>query len=282
MKQWTIPIISAMVGLLAFTMTHIYLREKEEEYLKRKAELESRYQTVPVVVAGEDIPANTKLRLDQIGAKKFPRASIQQNAILAVDQKELVKRLIGKRVKFSLKKGDPIRWSDLDLPRRPVGGLSSKINKDLQMRAVSIAVGGNNAVSSLIQVNDRVDVLGTFSFPTAVEGELETITLTILQDVSVLAVGQEFEQSMGSDYQQRSRQRGYSTVTLQVTPSEAELLVFAENSKGRLTLTLRNPEDGSYLDEKGLNRVNFNHLQQKIPDYNRIRQTDIRERDLDR
>jgi Flp pilus assembly protein CpaB len=67
---------------------------------------------------------------------------------------------------------------------------------------------------------------------------------------------------------------GYNTVTFEVTPREAELLVFVENMKGHLTLTLRNPADVSY--EMSLPTVDFNMLEQEIPTLNKYRQEIIR------
>ena len=68
--------------------------------------------------------------------------------------------------------------------------------------------------------------------------------------------------------------RGFNTVTLEVSPREAELLAFLEASKGRVTLSLRNPADGSFVTN--LPAVDFDRLQQSLPELNLIRQRDIR------
>jgi pilus assembly protein CpaB len=144
----------------------------------------------------------------------------------------------------------------------------------LGMRAVSMPVSADAAVAGLIQPGDRVDILGTFALPArnGVPGELENVTLTVLQDVSVLATGQqlakaEFGGRMG-------RTRSYSTVTFEVTPREAELLVFAQTVEGELTLTLRNPEDQSF--EKEVPEINFEQLESSLPGLNLYRQKEIR------
>ena len=51
--------------------------------------------------------------------------------------------------------------------------------------------------------------------------------------------------------------------------------MFAENSQGRLALTLRNPLDPGFLDQTELESVNFDHLQNKIPEFNKVRQRDV-------
>jgi pilus assembly protein CpaB len=61
----------------------------------------------------------------------------------------------------------------------------------------------------------------------------------------------------------------YSSVTLLVTPKEAEMLVFAMQ-KGRLTLDLRNPADVS--SARDLTNINFNYLEKKVGEFNDARQ----------
>jgi Flp pilus assembly protein CpaB len=63
-------------------------------------------------------------------------------------------------------------------------------------------------------------------------------------------------------------------VTVAVTPREAELLVFVENMRGHLTLSLRNPEDISF--EKNLPEVNFDRVEAALPELNAYRQQIIR------
>jgi Flp pilus assembly protein CpaB len=64
--------------------------------------------------------------------------------------------------------------------------------------------------------------------------------------------------------------QGYSTVTLEVTPREAEMLAFTEQIKGRLILSLRNRNDASY--EKELPKVDFEKIRSTIEDLNLKRQ----------
>ena len=105
------------------------------------------------------------------------------------------------------------------------------------------------------------------------------MTCTILQKVLVLATGSETSKSrpaprsgMGSMRQQQ----GYSTVTLSVTPREAEMLAFAEQIRGRLVLTLRNRNDMETEEE--LPTVNFTTIRKEIEDLNRERNPTDRRR----
>ena len=67
-------------------------------------------------------------------------------------------------------------------------------------------------------------------------------------------------------------------MTFEVSPKEAEMLVFAQAVKGRLTLTLRNPEDISF--EEDLPQVNFEHIKNNIETLNNERQINIRRKTL--
>jgi pilus assembly protein CpaB len=122
----------------------------------------------------------------------------------------------------------------------------------------------------MVRPNDHVDVIGTFNFPDD-EGKIkrgDPVTCTILQNVLVLATGRETSKSRTGTFGQSSQ--NYSTVTLEVTPREAEMLAFAEQIKGRLVLTLRNRNDTS--SEKELPQVDYLKIRQEIEELNLKRQ----------
>lgn len=271
MKQKIILIISVVAGVLAFWLTSRYLQNQRLELIKAKEALRAGMEMFDVVAAAEDLPAGTVLTIANLGQRKVSRRDVGDKAV----QPENLRLVLGKKLKYGMKKLDPLMWPYVDVRYAPISGLAATIESG--RRAVSVSVGGAAAVSGLIQPNDRVDILGTFSFPSKkLAGEMETVTLTILQDVTVLATGQILarDQAGGASEASRKSASSYSTVTLEVTPREAELLVFAENMKGRMVMTLRNPEDISY--EVNLPEINFEHLEKKLPELNLIRQRDIR------
>ncbi|MEI6165880.1 MAG: Flp pilus assembly protein CpaB [bacterium] len=267
MKQRMVLIISVVVGLLAFGMTQRYFHVRMADLEKERAELISSEKRVDVIAAGRDLPAGTVLIKKDLLAKSIPGREVTKNTVLVADQE----RVFGKKLKYSMDKTETMMWSYVDVPFRPGSGLAPVISKG--MRAISISISGAAGVSGLAQPNDRVDVMGSFTFPSRKDPEkTEWVTLTILQDVSILATGQTLGKSEVGD---RNRvAAGYSTVTVEVTPREAELLVFVENMRGHLTLSLRNPEDVSF--EKNLPEVNFSMLEEEMPILNTYRQQIIR------
>jgi Flp pilus assembly protein CpaB len=130
---------------------------------------------------------------------------------------------------------------------------------------------GAAAVSGMVNPNDHVDVIGTFTFPDE-SGKRQNdamVTCTILQNVLVLATGKTTAKMAGR-MNDGSTQNSYSTVTLEVTPREAEMLAFAEQIRGRLSLSLRNRSDVSY--EKELPKVDFEKIRSTIEELNLKRQ----------
>jgi pilus assembly protein CpaB len=271
MNQKVIPIVSIAAGIMAFFLTLKYLRDKEAEVQRTKDELYRSHRTVSVVAALVDIPGGTTLKTSDLDLIPMVEATAPEQVI----RKEDGRQLLGKKTIFQIRAGRAILWSDLE-GGEPLGrGLSSMVTRE--QRAVSIAVSGAAAVSGMVEPNDHVDVLGTFAFPSkTVPGEMESATLTILQDVTVLATGQEIPRSLAMRRAGARAGGSYSTVTLEVTPREAELLVFAQQTQGRLSLTLRNPGDVYF--EKDLPEVDFKVLESQLPELNLHRQRKLRMR----
>ena len=270
MNQKLILVISILIGALAFGLSVRYFQKRLDELEARRQAFLEQTRKVRVVAAARDIPEGVTLGIEDVGATT--RYEIETELHGSVVRAEDFELLLGRKTRFKMKEGDIFYWSYIEGGERLGKGLATAVTPG--MRALSISVGGAEAVSSMVAPNDRVDVLGTFTFPAKDDPEkMETVTLTVLQDVSVLATGQQLANQ--PQRQMRSgRSDTYSLLTLEVTPREAELLVFAEQLRGRLTLTLRNPSDASF--EKELPAVDFQVIEQELPELNNYRQRHIR------
>ena len=123
-----------------------------------------------------------------------------------------------------------------------------------------------------LRPGDYVDLIGTFRFPDMRgDASLDMTTLTLLQNVKVLAIGPRWGRvvNMSSDPNMNA---SYSTVTVLLTPAEAEMIVFAQN-KGTLTLSRRNFDDTFVTPD--LPSVNFDYLQKNISNYNANRRSKV-------
>ena len=264
MKKNVILVISLAVGLVAALLSRVYISAKEAEIKSLKDNINRRYGTMEVLCFKKDTPGGTALAKSDLGIKTVPALGMRGQALTIDSLSDIIgrKTLLGHRI------GEVLFWSDIEGGNPRSTGLSADIKR--QMRAMSVNVTGAAAVSGMVAPNDHVDVIGTFSFPNA-DGRVRTgdvVTSTILQNVLVLAVGQTTAKG-GAQF----GGGGYSTVTLEVTPREAEMLAFAEQMKGRLVLTLRNRNDTSY--EKELPQVDFEKIKGEMSDLNLKRQQKI-------
>lgn len=262
MKSKIILIVSILIGVAAFWLTASYLRNETRK-------IQSRLDFIDVVVAARDLTEGAILSARDLARDSIPKQGLSDRPVMAQE----FEQIIGKKILFTISRGNAILWSDVGVKDRRETGLAETVSTGL--RAVSIGVDSVASVSSLVKPMDRVDLLGTFTFPSDTRpNEVEMVTLTVLQDVTVLAVGQ----TMGKRSGGNAPARGYSTMTFEVTPNEAELLAFLQSTKGRIMLSLRNPNDVSF--ETNLPSVNFEHLQKSLPEMNLTRQRDIRHKRL--
>ena len=267
MKQKIVLIIAIAAGLLAAILTRAYLASRDAEIEKMKSDFRASHGTMTVLCFAENVPGGTALLEKHLGTRVVPESGLRGQALT----KEQAPEIIGRRLVSGHRTGEIVFWSDIE-GGNPIGsGLAADVKK--KMRAVSINASGAAAVSGMVKPNDHVDVIGTFSFPkTGEDGKpvMDLVTCTMLQNVLVLATGKDTAKTTSP---LNFGGTAYSTVTLEVTPREAEMLVFCEQIKGRLALTLRNRNDTSY--EKELPQVDFAKIRSEIEELNMKRQLEI-------
>ena len=264
MKRKIVLAASLISGVVAAVLARFYIAAKDAEVRAMKDAIASRYGEIRVVVFNRDLPAGTVLEQGDIGSLKVPALGLRGQAV----PEDEWRTVLGRKLLLGHKKKEVLFWADVEGGNPAETGLSADVKKT--MRAMSINCSGASSVSSMVKPNDHVDVIGTFDLggsrgPGSKEQNL--VTCTILQNVLVLATGQRTAKSRPGD---APSSFGYATVTLEVTPREAEMLAFAEQIKGRLTLTLRNRSDVSY--EKELPKVDFEMIRGEIEDLNARRQ----------
>ncbi len=105
-------------------------------------------------------------------------------------------------------------------------------------RAITVMIDSLSAVGGLLNPGDYVDVIAHLDVPQNVEGK-KTITAMVFQDLQVLAINANLDNSGAYEQQQNT---GALKITFAVDPQEAGLLVFA-NKNGKLELALRAPNE---------------------------------------
>ena len=261
MKRKIVLIASLVAGLLAALLTRFYIAAKDAEVKDLKDAINRKFGTMYVACFKRDVPSGTVLSIADLQLKVVPKIGLQGQAV----PEEEVSTVYGRKLLFGHKKMETLFWADIEGGNPTAGGLSADIKK--QMRAVSINCTGAASVSGMVKPNDHVDVIGSFDLSDPSKGASKgksVVTSTILQNVLVLAVGRQTAKMRAQEH------AAYTTVTLEVTPREAEMLAFTEQMKGRLVLTLRNRNDVHY--EKELPKVDFEKIMSEIEDLNLKRQ----------
>jgi len=201
-------------------------------FLYAKTVAPQQLKTVRVVVAARDMPLGTLLRTADVRMVNYPERDVPKGVVF--DSKDAINRVL----LFPINSNEPVTISKLS-GTTSVEGVSSTIEPGY--RAVSVQITDVSGVAGLIQTNSRVDVL--FTRPGTMA---EATTSIILQNVKVLSTGRLAPAGQALD----PRTPRSPVVTLVLTPEDAQKLELAKN-QGRISLSLRNPLDGTRSENGG-------------------------------
>ena len=215
------------VALMGIALFGLYMQRFEAEATGG--------EKIAVLMATRDIPIGEPLTRDALAVKRIPEAYIEDRHIHEAD----LSQVLGVKLSTSVHGGQSVLWTDLATANQERRELSQLLREG--MRALTIRASKESSFGGLLRAGDRVDVLLTAQRP----GGSEEVTVPMLQNVLVLAVG---EDTGGPDQEtpRGGRARGRE-VSLAVTVEQAALLTHAEE-RGDLALILRNPEDLAILE----------------------------------
>lgn len=187
---------------------------------------QGREKFVRVVAAAKDMPAGTRLKRADLKGLNILQKEVPKGVILQERDAEDHVLLYPVNANEVLNSTRLTSWTRAE-------GVPATIEPG--KRAIAVPVTDASGVAGLIQPHSRVDVLFTRSGTMA-----EVSTVTILQDIEVLAVGRTTQVGQTVD----PRAPKVPVATLLVTPEEARKLELAKN-QGKISLALRNPLDRS-------------------------------------
>lgn len=258
MRQKILMLAAVFFGVLAFIFTYQQIKQERSKIMNSAVR-------VRLIRMKTDMAEGDKLMESDIEMYEGMRfANAAANTLeIPWDRRSDV---IGTPVRSMIRRGDILTWRDFNqVFTKERTGLPAQTRSG--WRAISIPVSSVTSVSGLIRPNNFVDVIGTFHFPDA-KGDTsrDTVTMTILQRVKVLATGTDigYAQQNGAQPGASAVGRSYSTVTLELTPKEVEMIIFAQQ-KGSLTLSLRSYEDPNITTD--VQSVDWAYLQQHIKEY---------------
>ncbi len=182
---------------------------------------QTRVPTQPVVIATKDLPEGVSLDRLALTTRNWPIATVPVGAFSSIDS------AVGRVTRIAVFNGEAIVPGRL-APLGAGAGLEQKIAPGT--RAMAVRINDVAGISGLLQPNSRVDVLVTLA-EDANNRDTQMAKL-FMENMRVLSVGTEVQRD------ENGKPNNATTVTLGVTPREAEQLAVAMN-KGSIQLVLR-------------------------------------------
>lgn len=211
-------VVALIFAGIAFVGAQRYL---QEERSKIEVDWRERYRPTPVVVAAAALPAGKVLSVEDLAKREMPAAYLP-GGTLPVDE---IATVIGQQLVIPLAAGDALSMAHLS----GHGGqaLASRLLNGT--RAVTVPVDEVSSQAGLVRPGDQVDLL--LAEETS-EGSVRCVTVKpLLESLTVLATGaHQVDPARGADeLLQRRAELGisYSTMTLDVTPEQAQQLALA-------------------------------------------------------
>jgi len=267
-------VLGLILGLLAAALAAVYLSSAQEEGSGGVTP-----NTVPAVVAVQDIAAGTRITAEMVKVKSVPtdlvipnRFGKSEDVVGKVAAVNIVsgEEIATNRVIETSQSGQAVEASSLaeavPLAKDPATCAVDKCGQ----RAVSVNVAPATASGGQIQPGDHVDVILAFE---------DSGAITILQDIEVLSIDQELVKVVAAGEGEKRTQVAEgkenpeaTTATLAVWPEEAQILTageeFTKGTSMKLTpstaAALGLPQDSEF-ECKGSVRLVLRHEGQQGP-----------------
>jgi pilus assembly protein CpaB len=217
-------IVAVILAVGTGILTLRYLSSLNQSAPQQQAQVELK----SVVITNRDIPVRAKITPDMLTKVTRPATEAEPQAISDPHQAE------GQVALIAMPAGSTVTLTKIGEPGEV--GLTARLKPG--MRAVSIPVDRVKAVSNLIQPGDRVDVLAAVTKGNGIPPK----TFTIIRGALVLAINSQLEQISGNASPAPGDEGGAATVTLGVSPAQADLLTVADLNS-TIRLALRSPQE---------------------------------------
>ncbi len=229
-------LLPLIVGLLA-ALVYWWILGNQQKKLNAAKNMKQ------VIVPLRDIREREVIRRADIGKLPVPAAYVQKDAFTYMTEADF-KAIENTVARVQIPKGNQIsKYAVTSLS--PESGLSSKIPVGFRGYVISVPL----ATASMIKPDDKVDVLFTFE-ATMKNGAHDKVSLTLLQNVTVLGVGSDLGQgldikaaaAMKNKEEEAAAYSDNSTISLALPPQDAQYLALAQ-SLGDVSVILRSRGD---------------------------------------
>lgn len=226
----------ALGGLAA-----VGIKSHVNDFLASEREkLAPKVKLVEVVVAKRNLKAGDVVGPETMAVRSVPEAYAHSQAI----RPDRFEGFVGAKLGQTMQGGEALLSTSL--VGADVATFSSKVRPGI--RAMTISVDEVNSVSGMLQPGDRIDLMMSIKPPLnpSAGASGTEVTVPLIQDILVLATGRQVRAGGAGD---DAGQRGFSAITVEVAPDQAQRLVVAQRG-GKLTAMLRNPADRHELPKK--------------------------------
>ena len=232
-------LLALVLATVTTILVYLYLNQTNKK-------LQENLDYAKVFVASGDLANKHIIKGDDIKQVNIARQYVNPDSVLSREN------IVGKYVKETILKGEQIMGSRLiDLNQ---SSLSYNIPEG--KRAVSLKVTEEVQVANLVKPGDCIDIIASFEEESkdinGVKIVLSRITKTVLQNITVLAIGQE----MIDKADDSAKKDPNVTVTLAVTPEEAERVVYVTNY-ATIRMALRHVNDTNIITANGIKRTDL-------------------------
>jgi pilus assembly protein CpaB len=222
-RNWLMLGGAIVLGIIATGLSQRVLHNHMVEIDEHERSL---HKMITVVVAKKDLQRGELIQPSVFAKREIPADYVHASS---VDPSHF-RQYVGQRLGAPLKQGEALLKVHLE-PNTVV--FSSTLENG--NRALTTEVDEVNSISGMLRPSDHIDLMAT-AHGSSRSSQTET-TFPLLTNVQVLATGQVTRKAEGT-----TQARMYTTITLSVSPEDAERIVVAKNS-GKLTAVLRNPDD---------------------------------------
>ncbi len=195
----------------------------------RQAATSGPVETESIFVAMKDIAMGDPLTAQMVKLEPWPKDKIPAGALTRLEDIE------GRRPKGPIPAGSPIVDNLLLGKGMTESGAGAAIPPGF--RVVPVKVDPVMGSANMMRPSDRVDVLVHVK-QDAAKGIPKTFTRTILQDIKVFAVNDQFDVAAASG----DKSMAAKTIWLLVTPEQAQTVMLA-TELGQVRLVMRSPMD---------------------------------------
>ncbi len=212
-KNLVVPIAALVIGTGAALLANNHIKGTIQAAMPKAANGE----TVQIVVATKDLAKGTKLASNLVAVRQVPKDWAHTNAVTPAQFSQVE----GMELIVPAARGEQMLWAQIEGKKAPT--LSARLVSG--RRALTVAVDEISSISGMLSPGDTVDLIAS------IKQHGRSTMVPVMQAVYVLATGTRVEQT-------GEQPRNYTTVTLDVTPTEAKRIL-AAREVGRLTALLR-------------------------------------------